>query len=318
VSAAAVGLPLLASLVLACGGSTDEPRPEGSPERPLPGYLAPPLTSSGSASGSASSCTPPPDVEFFSIEDFEFGAGGGFFVSNDVCNVCQDFVNQSNAINNAGQASQRAAELAQLAAQLESCRPSCDAVTRSPYFFESPRVAEPIEGGRCGSRFAMHIAGGPYVDWGGNMRLGFATPINVSSVEVVDELTGLPRPALDFDGVSFWGRLGGPGGNNLRVEVAEKHTADNYTGGPNGGPICMPNTTDANSELGCDQFGATAQLRGSWQLFLIPFAEMRQGGWGRPSQEFDLTGLMALSISYPQGSWDFWVDDVAFYRQERR
>jgi len=133
---------------------------------------------------------------------------------------------------------------------------------------------------------------------------------------VVDEVTGQLRPALDYDGITFWGRLGGPSANNLRVEVAEKHTDGAYIG-PDGGPICTPNTTDANSELGCDSFGMVTQLRGDWQRFMVPFAEMRQGGWGMRADQFDLTGLMALSIGFAQGSWDFWVDDIAFYRQVR-
>jgi hypothetical protein len=187
-------------------------------------------------------------------------------------------------------------------------------VTQSPYFFDNPRVAEPIVGGRCQSRYAMHIAGGPYVDYGGNMSLNFAPALNATNVDVLDEISGAERTGQGYLGIAFWGRLGaGPGGNNLRIEVGEKHTDANYTG-LNGGPICTANTTEDNNEEGCDKFGAFAALRGDWQQYYVPFADMRQAGWGRRAEQFDLTGLFSLAISFAQGTWDFWIDDVAFYR----
>jgi hypothetical protein len=308
------GALALAAWLAACGGSTDSPRPEARPSPPLPGYGDP---ASSDTAPVHSSCEPPVGIELAMLEDFEFGAAGGFFVNDDVCTICQGYVNESNDIRNAGQAEPRAVELAELSAALEACRPSCNAITRTPNFFENPRVAEPIASGRCESRFALHVVGGPYVEWGGSMNLSFAPPVNVTDVDVTDGVTGSIRVARDYDGVTFWARLGGAGGNNLRVEVGERHTSDTYTGGPNGGPLCTPNTTEDNDELGCDKFGAYAQLRASWQRFMIPFAEMRQAGWGQRAAQFDLTGLMALSMAYAQGSWDFWIDDVAFYRQRR-
>jgi len=304
---------LCTSLVLgACGGSTDTPRPEGSPERPLPGYLDPPQTSLGRV---GTSCAPPPNVELVSIEDFELGAAGGWYLSNDVCSVCQNFVNQSDAIRNANQQTARADELAQLAASFAACQPGCLAATQSPYYFDNPPVAEPIAGGRCDSRYAMHIAGGPFTDWGGNMGFSFSPALNATNVDVTDSTTRETRKAQNYDGITFWGRLGGASGNNLRIEVGEPHTDQNYTGN-NGGPICNPNTTDDNSDEGCDKFGAVALLRGDWQRFFIPFAEMRQAGWGRRAEQFDLSQLLSFSLFYAQGTWDFWIDDLAFYRQK--
>jgi hypothetical protein len=249
-----------------------------------------------------------------SIEDFELGAAGGWYLSNDVCSVCQDFVNRSDAIRNATPTSDTASQLAQLAASLEACRPGCLAATRSPYYFDNPPVAEPIVGGRCDSRYAMHVAGGPFIDWGGNMGFSFSPALNATSVDVTDPTSGETRKGQNYEGITFWGRLGGASGNNLRLEVGEPHTDQNYTGNL-GGPICNPNTTDDNSEEGCDKFGAIAQLRGNWQRFFIPFAEMRQGGWGRRAEQFDLTQLLSFSMFYAQGTWDFWIDDLAFYRQ---
>jgi hypothetical protein len=301
-----------ASLATACGGSTDTPRPQPGPEPSIPPYFAAPVDTGGAA---AVDCEERSDIELRSIEDFELGAAGGWYLSNDVCSVCQEFVNEADAIRNAGEAATRASELAALQADLEACRPGCLAVAEAPYYFDNPPVAEPIPGGRCDSRYAMHVKGGPFVVWGGNMGFGFSPPLNVTDVDVVDPATQEPRPGQDLQGITFWGRLGGSSNNNLRLEVGERHTEQNYTGGPNNGPICTPNTTDDNSELGCDKFGAIAQLREDWQQFLIPFAEMRQAGWGMRAERFDLTGLMSFSIFYAQGTWDFWIDDVAFYRR---
>jgi hypothetical protein len=139
------------------------------------------------------------------------------------------------------------------------------------------------------------------------------------------DASGNIRPGEDYLGVTFWARLGDTGGNNqLRLEVGEKHTDQNYMGvdgaedgvdGPDVGSICRANTSELDSEYGCDKFGFTALLRSNWQQFLVPFAEMRQQGWGRRAEYFDLTAIMSFSIFYPQGTWDFWIDDLAFYRR---
>lgn len=305
----------LALCMAACGGSTDSPRPEAGPGPALPAYLDPPA-SDDPAGPTVVSCDERQDIELSSIEDFELGAAGGWYLSNDVCSVCQEFVNAADAIRNAGQQITRADELQSLIAELDACRPGCEEAAQLPYYFDNPPVTEPIPGGRCGSRYAMHVKGGPFLVWGGNMGFSFSPPLNATSLDIVDPMTNEMRQGRDLQGITFWARLGGASNNNLRVEVGEKHTEGTYTGF-NGGPICMPNTTDDNSELGCDKFGAVAQLRADWQQFLIPFDEMRQAGWGRRAEQFDLTGLISFSIFYAQGTWDFWIDDLAFYRRKQ-
>jgi hypothetical protein len=312
-----VAVPFLAALLGACGGSTDRPRPESGPAPALPGYLDPPSEDASDDAAPALDCSEREDIEIVPIEDFEFGAaGGGWYLSNDVCSVCRDFLNQADAIRNAGQATDRAAELAALAEQFDACVPGCDAVAPIPSYFDSSPLAEPIAGGRCGSLYALHIKGGPFLQWGGNFGRNFAPPLNATAVEAVDPQTNQVLPGQDLQGLTFWARLGGASNNTLRVEVGEMHTEGTYTGN-DGGPICMPDTNDDNSELGCDKFGATAQMRGQWQQFLIPFAEMRQAGWGRRAEQFDLSRLLSFSLSYAQGTWDFWIDDLAFYRRRQ-
>ena len=310
----AAALPV-ACFAASCGGATEEPRPAEGPAPGVPGYYAAPVETAGGALD----CTERVDVELQVVEDFELGAAGGWYSGNDVCAVCQELVEAADDIRNAGQTALDAAELAALAelqADLDACRPSCLAVTESPYFFDNPPVAEPIPGGRCNSRYAMHIKGGPFFDWGGSLGFNFSPPLNVTNMDVADPNTGELRPGRDLQGITFWGRLGGSSNNNVRIEVGEMHTDQAYVGSE-GGPICTPDTTEDNDELGCDKFGATAQLRADWQQFLIPFAEMRQAGWGMRAERFDVSALLSFSISYAQGSWDFWIDDLAFYRRKQ-
>jgi hypothetical protein len=290
----------------ACGGESGE-RVLSDPREPAlpppiytPDELAP-STDVGTGEEGALDCAAAerPDLEFVVLEDYEFGAAAGFYPSADICAPCQDIVNARDAFT-AG-----SAEFDALTEQLASCTPACVATQRSPApgYIENPPRASLLNRPRCGSRYAMYVDSGPLLDWGGNMGIQFNPPRNV-----IED---------GFDGISFWARRSASSRSNLRIEVGEPHTDQNYTGGPGGGPICNPNTTEDNSEEGCDHFGAFVVLREEWQQFFVPFAEMRQAGWGRRAEEFDLRNVMALTISYAQGDWQFWIDDLAFYRQAR-
>jgi hypothetical protein len=293
----------LALLLAACGGEsgermTSDPR---DPTLPPPIYTDEELAEGANAPSEAGpvDCTEPPGITFATLEDYEFGAAAGFYPSADICAPCQDIVNARDAFAAGSD------DFEALTAQLAACTPTCVATQRSPApgYIENPPRAALLDRPRCDSRFAMYIDSGPLLDWGGNMGIQFNP-----SRDVIDE---------GFAGISFWGRRSATSRSNLRIEVGEPHTDQNYTGGPDGGPICNPDITDDNSEEGCDHFGAFVVLREEWQRFFVPFAEMRQGGWGRRAEEFDLRHVMALTISYAQGDWQFWIDDLAFYRQAR-
>lgn len=70
-----------------------------------------------------------------------------------------------------------------------------------------------------------------------------------------------------------------------------------------------------------DAFGAYRQLTEEWQTFRVPFSELTQEGWGTPTY-FDAAHLLTLQWSgklapgnaTPASCFDFWIDDVAFYR----
>lgn len=52
-----------------------------------------------------------------------------------------------------------------------------------------------------------------------------------------------------------------------------------------------------------------------WQLFALPFSELRQAGWGRSSPALDVAALRSLTLLFPEGVWDIWIDDIAYYRR---
>jgi hypothetical protein len=112
-----------------------------------------------------------------------------------------------------------------------------------------------------------------------------------------------PFDASGFMGVRFWAK--GPG--TIRVVIGSVATTERQSGGS-----CDQNCFDGHQK--------PVTLSDVWASYEIPFASLTQEGWGtrvdfEPSQLLDinwgaidpLTGLMAECF-------DFWIDDVAFYR----
>lgn len=82
-------------------------------------------------------------------------------------------------------------------------------------------------------------------------------------------------------------------------------------------PSCDALTTPDDFRKGCDAFGAFFLLDQERQWVLLPFDEMRQAGFGQSSPFLDLGAVRQVRIGYAQGSWDFTIDQVAFYRTKR-
>ena len=95
--------------------------------------------------------------------------------------------------------------------------------------------------------------------------------------------------------------------------------ADKYTDEENGRlqfadhqPFCLEESADASQK--CDRFTAGIGLEENWRFYAIPFERFRQRGIGRSTPGLDRPALVGLELSFATGDWDFWVDDVAFYR----
>ena len=52
-----------------------------------------------------------------------------------------------------------------------------------------------------------------------------------------------------------------------------------------------------------------------WQLFKVPFSELRQQGFGKVSPFMDLTTISNVSFVAQKGWADFYLDNVTLYRE---
>jgi hypothetical protein len=146
-----------------------------------------------------------------------------------------------------------------------------------------------------------------------------------------------------WTGLSMWVRKGsGPSASVIFASVADRYTVPAggalFSGAelellldpadcpadqmPAGVCYCAFNAADVNGDniadpllSQCDRFGVGIGISHEWRFFKIPFERMRQRAYGRPSQ---LTrpdvNLFGIEIGLDGDDWDFWLDDLAFYR----
>lgn len=173
-----------------------------------------------------------------------------------------------------------------------------------------------IEGGRCGSTTALHVYGGPFSDYGGGLYEG----LNADDPnDDLDQIVG--TDASEWDGIVFWARAMPDGRKNIRLDVSDVNTDDTrnkaeFVGPPNPDG-CLPDAPEDGPSIGCDKFGSFATLDDKWRAFALDFVEMRQAGWGLQQKRFATEDIWSLNFSFAHGYWDFWIDDVAFFRRKR-
>jgi hypothetical protein len=286
------------SLAAACGGTSDVPRPSNA-------VSCEPITLTGAADlGSGPvDCNALDNYDLEPIDDFETGAGTGWYTNNDRSAV-------------------------------QDPPPDSDPV---------PGAA--IPGGRClgvagqNSHYGIHIRSGVLADFGGVLGHNMRRRLDVSPCPITPcfNRTPPPRPtgpcgfgmgtpeqangsagcvtgadASQWDGIVVWARKGEGSGSSVRVHVSDKNTDDS-----NQACVCNPYTNQNDTTDGCDKFGSYIVLDGTWRPYFVPFNEMQQGGWGRPSSGLDTSGLFSLAIDYGRAAWDLWIDDIAFYRRKK-
>ncbi len=290
---------LLALLLAgACGGTKDEPRPGSA------GACEPiTLTGADDPGSGPVDCSALDAYDLQLIDDFETGAGTGWYTNND-----------------------------RSAMQV----PAPDADPTPAEKIPGGRCVGVRE---LESHYAIHIRSGTLVDYGGvlgrNLRrllditpcpvtscvgnrplpppamgpcgIGLGTPIEAGSTACI---TGVD--ASQWDGVMIWARKGPGSGSTVRVHVSD-HTTDDS----DQACVCNPFANQDDTTNGCDKFGSYATLDGTWRPYLLPFNEMQQGGWGLKSPGLDLTGLFSIGVEYGRAAWDLWIDDIAFYRRKR-
>jgi hypothetical protein len=138
--------------------------------------------------------------------------------------------------------------------------------------------------------------------------------------------------ANDWDGLSMWVRKGsGPSASSIFASVSERYTdptgAALFTAAEadlllDTGGYCDFNARDVNGDQvsdpllsQCDRFGAGVGIATEWRFFKVPFSRMRQRAFGRPSaQSGPDQRILGLDFGLDGENWDFWIDDLAFYR----
>src|SRR5690606_13130969 len=102
--------------------------------------------------------------------------------------------------------------------------------------------------------------------------------------------------------------------STVRASVLDPETDATFIDPRTGLTRCEGTSTLDVFQEACDSYGGYAVMTGNWQLFTVPFEEMRQRGYGHVATHLDLGAILQVSIEYGMGAWDFWVDDLAFYR----
>lgn len=224
----------------------------------------------------ATDCAADDDLELYIIDDFELGAATGAFTNNEVCEDCRELEGQ----------------------RLIECQDLCIA-SQYPTDYDKPLPSEIIPGGRCGSRYALHLTSQSFHDWGGLVGFPFAPAFD----------------ARDYDGVAFWGRVAWGTRSTLRATVLDPETDSTFVDPDSGESLCDGESDLDEFDEACDAFGGYAYMTGDWKFYRIPFAEMRQRGYGHVAPFIDLGAARQVSVEYGTGAWDFWVDDLAFYKK---
>ena len=220
-------------------------------------------------------CSADDAYETLLIDDFERGATTNAFTNNEVCAGCQGLTGDD----------------------LASCQADCRQ-SQTPTDLDKPLKTEEIPDGRCGSRYALHVTTEQFYEWGGLVGFPFSPGIDASG----------------YAGIAFWGRVAWGARSTVRGAAVDPETDATFVDPTTGGPLCDPESTLDDFHDACDPYGAYAVMTGDWEYFVLPFSEMRQRGFGDRTTYLDLGAIRQVSIEYEFGAWDFWIDDLSFYR----
>jgi hypothetical protein len=158
-----------------------------------------------------------------------------------------------------------------------------------------PIAAEPMVEERCGSRYAMHVRGHGFDDWGAS--LAFSLRYDVAGLAPVD--------LGEYAGIAFWARVGEGHDATLRIGFQDANSSPaGLRCDPNGGPqACY------------DTFGTEVQpLSYEWQQYRLYFDRLEQRGLGLRADALDLQRLYGMEFSLSRERvFDLWVDDIELF-----
>jgi hypothetical protein len=167
------------------------------------------------------------------------------------------------------------------------------------------------KGCSLGERGAHLRAEGLY-NWGGQLYRDFSQS---------------PVDASGYDGIAFWAKLGQEGlGRSVFIAFEDKYTReDSYKlTDKDGNPVIDEETgqqksycTDSSVDTEkCDRFGAGVGLEEAWRYIKVPFSSVQQRGYGRASDHLHTEELLGIAVYFDVGDWDFWMDEISFYKEK--
>jgi hypothetical protein len=215
--------------------------------------------------------------------------------------------------------------------------------------FTAGRATEALESAKCSTDSAPGMA---YHFLGTGFQ-GYGYSFGFNALDALPDAGGdIYFDATDWDGLSMWVRKGpgpsaaAPSASSIFASVADRYTAplgrSLFVGEerqellpPDKCPLteepppmaapcyCSYDAEDVNGDTvpdalqsQCDRFGAGVGIATDWRFFKIPFARMRQRAFGRPSPlQAPDPFILGVEISLDGENWDFWLDELAFYRE---
>lgn len=154
-----------------------------------------------------------------------------------------------------------------------------------------PLLPSALAPARGTSERGAHTFGGPFPTWGALIGTPF----------VANGPNGSPYDLSGFQGVRLWVRAGATAAAAARQVRFSLRTPATVPGG--GCTVCN------------DHFSAVLPLTAQWRQVELPFASLKQVGYGRPQPaSADLVQALGIELIFPVNvSFDLWVDDVEFY-----
>jgi hypothetical protein len=155
----------------------------------------------------------------------------------------------------------------------------------------TPLVPSALVPARGSSARGAHTFGGPFSTWGALIGTVFASNAN----------TGVPYDLSGYQGLRLWVRSGATSALAAKQVRLNLRTPPTMMGG--GCTVCS------------DHFGAEIPLTSKWTQISVPFATLKQVGYGRPMlTSADLTQAIAIELLFPVNvSFDLWLDDIELY-----
>lgn len=136
--------------------------------------------------------------------------------------------------------------------------------------------------------YSMHVFTSGQKGWGASASLFFAAPPNPT-----------PFDGTAWNAISFYMALS-PNDTRPRTFRASVSTMDTAWNGRC--TSCV------------DNFGAGVAVTNRWQRFVLPFAELKQMGWGVPPAPFKASEIVQLHLALEQ-DFDVWIDHIQFERR---